>query len=34
MAVGMVYYDNDADFQAAVNERRELQKQRTTQQQQ
>jgi hypothetical protein len=33
MAVGMVYYDDEADFQAAVNERKELLKQRLTQQQ-
>jgi hypothetical protein len=34
MAVGMVYYDNEEDFAAAVNERKELLKQRLTQQQQ
>jgi hypothetical protein len=34
MAVGMVYYDNEEDFTVAVNERKELLKQRLTQQQQ
>ena len=34
MAVGMVYYDNEEDFAAALNERKQLVKQRLTQQQQ
>ena len=34
MAVGMVYYDSEQDFTAAVNERKELLKQRVTHHQQ
>jgi len=34
MAVGITYYDHDEDFQAALNERKALLKQRNTQQQQ
>jgi hypothetical protein len=34
MAVGMVYYDSEEDFTAAMNERKELLKQRATHQQQ
>ena len=34
MAVGMVYYDTEEDFTAAVNERKELLKQRVAHHQQ